>query len=394
MAFHRPDPSVRKPRGQAKPVRRKPQGDKPAAAKADPKPEIRKAESPRPEGRAPSPRKVAPAPRKPEPGPPVAAGPEAHERVARTLARAGVASRREVERMIEAGRVALNGQFLTSPAVNVGPRDILTVDGVPISEREPTRVFRYHKPNGLLTSHNDPKGRPTVFAALPKEIGRVISVGRLDLNSEGLLLLTNDGALARTLELPTNGWVRRYRARAYGKASQAKLDSLRHGVDIEGVAYGPIRAEMEKDAGGSNHWINVAITEGKNREVRRVLEFVGLKVNRLIRLSYGPFELGELEPGAVEELAPKIIRDLLSTVIAPENLPQGHGRSRFFRPDKPAKARAAGPKPDKAEARKARDKPEAPKTAYKAGWARPKIKPKPTTAKPPRRSGAKPRAGK
>jgi 23S rRNA pseudouridine2605 synthase len=254
-----------------------------------------------------------------------------------------------------------------------------------VSEREPTKIYRYHKPTGLLTSHTDPKGRPTVFASLPKEIGRVISVGRLDLNSEGLLLLTNDGSLARELELPANGWVRRYRARAYGKANQAKLDTLKHGVEIEGVQYGPVKAEMEKDAGGSNHWVTVSITEGKNREVRRVLEHVGLKVNRLIRLSHGPVELGDLEPGGVEEVAPKVIRELLKPYIAPENLPQGAGKGRRFRPDKPVKAaaRVARPKTE-AEARaKARETARAePKTAYKAGWARPKIKPRPSAKAP------------
>lgn len=322
------------------------------------------------------------------------------ERVARALARAGVGSRRDAERMIEAGRVALNGQVLTSPAVNVGPGDILTLDGQPVSEREPTRVFRYHKPTGLLTSHNDPKGRPTVFAALPKAIGRVISVGRLDINSEGLLLLTNDGALARELELPANGWVRRYRARAYGKANQAKLDALKHGVTIEGVAYGPVRAELEKDAGGTNHWVLVSITEGKNREVRKLLEHVGLKVNRLIRLSYGPFELGDLEPGGVEELAPKIVREHLGALIAPGSLPQGQGRGRFFRPEKPVRnstrTRSAAEPGAKIARPRASAKAEAPaKPAYKAGWARPKSKPKPAaSARPQRKSGAKPKGRK
>jgi 23S rRNA pseudouridine2605 synthase len=357
MVSHPADPTARKPRGQAPAVRSAPNPAAPAA---------------------------------PEPGPPTAAA-APDERIARALARAGVASRREVERMIEAGRVALNGRVLTSPAVKVGPRDILTVDGQPVSEREPTKLYRYHKPTGLLTSHTDPKGRPTVFAALPREIGRVISVGRLDLNSEGLLLLTNDGSLARELELPANGWVRRYRARAYGKASQARLDELKHGVEIEGVEYGPIRAEMEKDAGGSNHWITVSITEGKNREVRRVLEHVGLKVNRLIRLSHGPFELGDLEPGGVEEVAPKIIRELLKPYIAPGNLPQGAGRGRRFRPDKPVKAaaRTARPKTEGEARAKAREAAKAePKAAYKPGWARPKIKPRPAaTTNGPRHSG-------
>jgi 23S rRNA pseudouridine2605 synthase len=325
------------------------------------------------------------------------AQPEPQERVARALARAGVASRREVERMIEEGRVALNGQVLSSPAVNVGPRDILTVDGQAVSEPEATRVFRYHKPVGLITSHNDPKGRPTVFASLPKEIGRVISVGRLDLNSEGLLLLTNDGALARQLELPDTAFVRRYRARAYGHASQARLDKLKDGVTIDGVSYGPVRASMEKDAGGSNHWITVAISEGKNREVRKLLEHVGLKVNRLIRLSYGPFELGDLIPGEVQELSPKEVREHLKALIAPQNLPQGSGRGKRFRPPAPVRGSARPGRSDRPAATSAPGpKAAAPeKKTYKAGWARPKAKPKPAAgARPQRRSGARPKGRK
>jgi 23S rRNA pseudouridine2605 synthase len=225
------------------------------------------------------------------------------ERVAKALARAGVASRREVERLIGEGRVAVNGRVLDSPAVTVGAGDVLTVDGAVTADAEPTRVFRYHKPVGLLTSHTDPKGRPTVFGALPPGLPRLISVGRLDINSEGLLLLTNDGSLSRSLELPSSGVMRRYRARARGRVTQEKLDGLKDGVVIEGVAYGPIEARLDKakegprDAPqGANLWISVAITEGKNREVRRVLEHLGLQVNRLIRLAYGPFQLGTLEP--------------------------------------------------------------------------------------------------
>jgi len=224
------------------------------------------------------------------------------ERVARALARAGVSSRRDAEKLIEAGRVAINGQVLTSPAVNVGPGDIVTLDGAPIAEPEPVRVWRYHKPTGLLTTHKDPKGRPTVFETLPSEMGRVISVGRLDLNSEGILLLTNDGALARALELPSSGWIRRYRARAFGRITQEKLDGLKRGVTVEGVNYGPVEAVLEQGGSGSNIWINVAITEGKNREVRRVLAYLGLQVSRLIRTSYGPLTLVGLDPGMVDEV--------------------------------------------------------------------------------------------
>ncbi len=250
------------------------------------------------------------------------------ERVAKALARAGVASRREVERYIEAGRVRLNGHVLTTPAVKVAPGDILTVDGQVVADAEPTRMWRYHKPVDLVTTHKDPQGRPTVFEALPPDLPRVISVGRLDINSEGLLLLTNDGALARALELPSSGWNRTYRARAYGDTTQEKLDRLLKGVTVEGVKYGPITAKLDKVREGKRHtnvWITVTIAEGKNREVRRVLESLGLKVNRLIRLSYGPFQLGTLAAGAAEEIGPRVIREQLSAYIDPENLPAGAG---------------------------------------------------------------------
>jgi 23S rRNA pseudouridine2605 synthase len=251
---------------------------------------------------------------------------EGGERIAKALARAGVASRREVERLIEAGRVALNGQVLTTPAVKVAPGDILTVDGKVVSDAEPTRLFRYHKPVDLLTSHSDPQGRPTVFEALPAGLPRLISVGRLDINSEGLLLLTNDGGLARGLELPTTGIVRRYRARARGRVTQAKLDTLKDGITVEGVSYGSIEASLDKakeGPQGANLWITVTLAEGKNREVRRVLEALGLKVNRLIRLAYGPFALGTLMPGEIEEVGPRVIREQLADHIAPENMPTG-----------------------------------------------------------------------
>lgn len=260
----------------------------------------------------------------------------AGERVAKALARAGVASRREVERLIAAGRVALNGQVLTTPAVKVEPGDLLTVDGAVVGEREPARLFRYHKPVGLVTTHKDPQGRPTVFEKLPDGLPRLISVGRLDLNSEGLLLLTNDGGLARALELPATGLVRRYRARARGRINQAGLDRLRHGMTVEGVHYGPIEATLDKTkegAQGANVWITLTLAEGKNREVRRVLEALGLKVNRLIRLSYGPFALGTLGAGEVEEVGPRVIREQLSGFIAPENLPKGD-RAQWKKPAK------------------------------------------------------------
>jgi 23S rRNA pseudouridine2605 synthase len=230
------------------------------------------------------------------------------ERIAKALARAGICSRRDAERLIAEGRVKLNGKTLQSPAVNVSPSDEIRVDNRPIGTPEPTRLWRYHKPAGLVTTHRDPAGRPTVFERLPENLPRVISVGRLDLTSEGLLLLTNDGELARRLELPSNGWKRRYRARAFGRVTQADLDQLAEGISVEGVNYGPIVAELERQQ-SANAWITLSLSEGKNREVRRVLEALGLKVNRLIRTSYGPFQLGTMEPGAVEEIPAKVVRD-------------------------------------------------------------------------------------
>ena len=238
------------------------------------------------------------------------------ERVAKALARAGVASRREVERYIAEGRVMLNGRVLDTPAVKIEPGDVLRVDGQPVAATETTRVWRYHKPVGLMTTNRDPLGRPTVFDALPPGLPRVISIGRLDVNSEGLLLLTNDGALARALELPSSGWVRRYRARAYGRATQAMLDRLKDGITVDGVVYGPIDARLDKvqrgdgytEGSSANCWISVALSEGKNREVRRVLEALDLKVNRLVRLAYGPFALATLPLGGVEEGGPRVIR--------------------------------------------------------------------------------------
>ena len=247
------------------------------------------------------------------------------ERIAKVLARAGLASRREIERLIGLGKIAVNGRILETPAVLVKATDIITVDGQVVGKAEPTRLWRYHKPVGLVTTERDPSGRPTVFDKLPADLPRVLKVGRLDLNSEGLLLLTNDGELARALELPSAGWVRRYRARALGHTTQARLDALKDGTTVEGVIYGPMEATLDKLAekadGRANVWITVSITEGKNREVRKVLESIGLKVNRLIRLAYGPFQLGNLEPGEVEEIGPRVIRELLGEVIQLRNLP-------------------------------------------------------------------------
>src|SRR5436190_2374508 len=238
----------------------------------------------------------------------------AHERIAKVIARAGLCSRREAEAWIAAGRVAVNGEIVASPARNVTTADRIVVDGRELPSRERTRLFLYHKPRGLLTAHADPGGRPTIFSALPKGLPRLISVGRLDINTEGLLLLTNDGSLARVLELPATGWLRRYRVRAYGRATQ-ELEGLRPGITIDGIRYGPIEARLER-AQGSNVWLIFAMREGKNREVKNVLGHLGLKVNRLIRVSFGPFQLGELAGGEVTEVKTRTLRDQLGERLA------------------------------------------------------------------------------
>jgi len=232
------------------------------------------------------------------------------ERIAKVIARAGLASRREAEAWIAAGRVAVNGVVIDSPARNVTARDELSVDGKKLPARERTRLFLYHKQRGLLTTRVDPQGRPTIFERLPNGLPRLISVGRLDFNTEGLLLLTNDGELARILELPATGWLRRYRARTHGSVSQAKLDELRGGVDIDGIHYGNVEATLDR-VQGSNLWLTFAIREGKNREVRILLGHLGLTVARLIRVSFGPFQLGELAEGAVEEIPTRVLREQL-----------------------------------------------------------------------------------
>jgi 23S rRNA pseudouridine2605 synthase len=238
-------------------------------------------------------------------------------RIAKALARAGLCSRREAERWIEGGRVAVNGETLKSPARDVSPSDRILVDGNPLPAPEPPRLWRYHKPKGLVTTHADPQARPTVFDALPPHMPRVISVGRLDFNTEGLLLLTNDGALARHLELPATGWLRRYRVRAHGTVAQAALDKLKDGIEIAGTRYGPIEATLDK-VQPSNVWLTIGLREGKNREVRTVLETLGLAVNRLIRISFGPFQLLDLQPGAVEPVKRRVLMEQMGPRVAAE----------------------------------------------------------------------------
>lgn len=246
-------------------------------------------------------------------------GTEAREgggkRIARRIARAGVASRRTAEAMIAEGRVSVNGKVIDSPALNVTGRDRITVDGQPLAAPEPPRLWRYYKPVGLVTSERDEKGRETVFSRLPEGMPRVVTIGRLDLNSEGLLLLTNDGALKRRLELPSTGWLRKYRVRAHGEADDTVFEPLRRGAVVDGERFQPMTVTLDRQQ-GSNVWLTVSLREGKNREVRRALDTVGLKVNRLIRVSYGPFQLGELGAGDVEEVRPKAVREQLGLPAA------------------------------------------------------------------------------
>jgi 23S rRNA pseudouridine2605 synthase len=233
------------------------------------------------------------------------------ERLAKRIAGAGVCSRREAEKLIEEGRVKVNGKTVKTPAYNVTLSDAVVVNGKLLQAREETRLWLYHKPQGLMTTHKDPQGRPTVFDSLPKDLPRVISIGRLDLNSEGLLLLTNDGALARKLELPSTGWIRRYRARVYGQVTPNMLEEMKKGVVADGVHYDSIEAVVDSTKGG-NSWVTVALKEGKNREIRKVFEHFDCQVNRLLRLSYGPFILGSLAKGEVKEVTRKVLSSFVS----------------------------------------------------------------------------------
>jgi 23S rRNA pseudouridine2605 synthase len=257
------------------------------------------------------------------------------ERIAKVIARAGLASRRDAERMIEAGRVTVNGQRITRAALNVTPSDKVAVDGRPLAAPEPARLWLYHKPRGRVTTSRDEQGRPTIYDDLPAEMPRVVTVGRLDLNSEGLLLLTNDGALKRRLELPATGWLRRYRVRVNGTPTEDTFAPLRAGLTVDGARFQPMSVTLDRQK-SANAWATVSIREGKNREVRRAMEAVGLVVNRLIRLSYGPFQLGNLKPGAVEEIRPRVLRDQLGLKDA--SAPAG------------TKANASRPKPQRRRA--------------------------------------------
>ena len=236
-------------------------------------------------------------------------------RIAKLMARAGLCSRREAERWIAAGRVLIDGAVLTSPALTVPACARIVVDGKPLPAAEPTRLFRYHKPRGLLTTHKDPEGRPTVFERLAEDLPRLISVGRLDLDSEGLLLLTNDGGLARRLMLPATGWLRRYRVRAHGRVDPQRLERLAAGITVDGVSYGPVKARLDRQQ-GDNAWLTVSLTEGRNREIRRLFEHLGWPVNRLIRIGYGPFQLGHLPRGKVEEVPRRVLREQLGGMLS------------------------------------------------------------------------------
>jgi len=297
------------------------------------------------------------------------------DRIAKVLSRAGIASRREAERMIEAGRVTVNGSKIDSPALNVTAADLITVDGKPVAPPERPRLWLYHKPAGLVTSTADEKGRDTVFAALPPEMPRVMSVGRLDLSSEGLLLLTNDGGLKRRLELPSTGWLRKYRVRIKGAPEDAAFEPLRRGITVDGVSYRPMEVHLDRQQ-GANAWLTIGLREGKNREIRRALGDLGLHVNRLIRISYGPFRLGELAEGAVEEVRARVLADQLNM---PE-LTDGHAEAK-----RPASGRGKSPRKGAAASpstslRKAKDEGETSRT----GPRRPSSRPRRPTGRPPR----------
>jgi 23S rRNA pseudouridine2605 synthase len=301
------------------------------------------------------------------------------DRIAKILARAGVASRREAERMIEARRVTVNGKTIDSPALNVTSSDRITVDGKPLKEPEPSRLWLYHKPAGLVTTTSDEQGRKTIYDELPEDLPRVMSVGRLDLNSEGLLLLTNDGGIKRKLELPATGWLRKYRVRINGRPQDKDFEPLRKGVTVEGERFQPMTITLDRQQ-GANAWVTIGLREGKNREIRRAMEEIGYSVNRLLRVSYGPFQLGDLKPGQVEELRRRVVRDQLGLDLedpAEAAKPKRPARRRPSMAGKPGKPRPAEAKPGSRPGSKPGSKP-APRSGAKPG------------AKPQAKSGSKP----
>ncbi|MEP3054723.1 pseudouridine synthase [Ascidiaceihabitans sp.] len=326
------------------------------------------------------------------------------DRIAKVLARAGVASRRDAEKIIEAGRVAVNGTVLDRAAYNVRPDDTITVDGKPIADAEPARMWLYHKPAGLVTTNRDEKDRETIFDHMPEDLPRVMSVGRLDINSEGLLLLTNDGGIKRKLELPSTGWLRRYRVRVNGRPTEDTFTPLRKGIVVEGEKFQPMQVSLDRQQ-GANAWLTVGLREGKNREIRRAMQDIGLTVNRLIRISYGPFQLGDLKQGEVEELRRKVMRDQLG--MEAED-PVGTAKKKEVK--RPDRKYAASRKPseqgrtrDRARAEYAREKAEGsggrptatgPKSGAKSGakfGAKPSGKPAPKSRQRPQgKPGAKP----
>jgi 23S rRNA pseudouridine2605 synthase len=296
---------------------------------------------------------------------PIEGAPREEMRIAKAMARAGLCSRRDAERWIEEGRVVVNNEVIKSPALDVGPRDRIKVDGVELPTAETVKLWRYYKPKGTVTTHRDPEGRPTVFEKMPEDMPRVISIGRLDFNTEGLLLLTNDGDLARHIELPATGWLRRYRVRAMGSVTQEQLDGLKDGIEIEGVRYGPVEATLDT-VKGSNVWMTIGLREGKNREVRKILGSLMLEVNRLIRISFGPFQLMDLEEGKIEQVKRRVLADQLGPEltrqfgldVAPEDEGGKSVRNSGYRA-RPVMPKAEGEREDGRRPRQRADKHDA-----------------------------------